>query len=146
MTENLLKKKDVLNIYTDGASRGNPGKGAGAFIFLKNDENVIFEKGVEFLGNKITNNVAEYQAIINALTQAVKYASGNIKLYSDSELVVKQLSKIYKINKVHLKKKANKIFELMKNFESVKFFHVRRNNEFIQICDKLCNDELDNYY
>ncbi|MHA1156875.1 MAG: ribonuclease HI family protein, partial [Candidatus Heimdallarchaeota archaeon] len=87
MNGNSVKKGDVLKIYVDGASRGNPGPAASAFLFIHNDS-VIHEE-YEFIGTA-TNNTAEYQAIINALKVAEKFSRGHIQVYSDSNLAVQQ--------------------------------------------------------
>jgi len=130
----------MLNIFIDGASRGNPGPAAYAFIFVENNKKT-FEKS-EFIG-KATNNVAEYTGILNSLNQAKKIFHGKVKLYSDSQLAIRQLNKEYQIKANHLSKIAYKIFDLVKNFESVEFIHVPRTNKYIQICDTLCNETLD---
>jgi ribonuclease HI len=129
-----------LKIYTDGASRGNPGPASIAFVIVKEDE-VIHQKS-EFIG-KATNNQAEYQAIIKALSEAVKIIkNGNIELFSDSELVIKQLNGEYRVRKPHLLDLFNEIRELIKKFQSIAFIHVERTNEWIKIVDKLCNTTL----
>jgi len=64
MSKNTIKKGDILNIYTDGAARGNPGPAACAFLFVHIDE--IIHEGCDYIGTA-TNNTAEYQAIINVL-------------------------------------------------------------------------------
>ena len=88
----------MLKVYTDGGSRGNPGKSACAFIVVK-DGNIIKEDS-KFLGIK-TNNEAEYTAIISALS-FVKEKEFN--LFSDSELVIKQLNREYQVRQGHLAK------------------------------------------
>ncbi|GAJ10069.1 unnamed protein product, partial [marine sediment metagenome] len=62
MNRSPIKKGDKLKIYTDGASRGNPGPAASAFLFVHND-NIIHDE-CDFNGTA-TNNTAEYRAIIN---------------------------------------------------------------------------------
>ena len=142
INKNPVKKENILNIYTDGASRKNPGHAACSFIFLKNsDENPIKEY-VEYLG-ETTNNVAEYTAIIKALESATEYTRWNVRVYSDSELVINQINGKYRVKKAHLRDLLQKVFELTRFFEKVEFFHVPRDNQFIKICDKLCNQKLD---
>ncbi|MEO0101325.1 MAG: ribonuclease HI family protein [candidate division WOR-3 bacterium] len=133
---NLIKKKDILKIYVDGASRGNPGPSAYAFIFVK--ENEILFRDYDYIGKK-TNNFAEYTAIIKALEKAVEWTRWKIQVYSDSELVVSQVNKEWRIKNQTLKKLHNEIKDLIGDFEDVKFFHVSRKNEFIKECDKLCS-------
>ena len=140
--KNPIRRDNILHIYTDGASRKNPGHAACSFIFLKNsDENPIKEY-VEYLGIK-TNNVAEYMAIIKALESATEYTRWSVKVYSDSELVINQINGKYRVKKAHLRDLLRKVFELTKFFEKLEFFHVPRDNRFIKICDTLCNKKLD---
>ena len=125
-----------MKIYTDGGSRGNPGKSASAFIVVKN--NKIIKQGSKFLGIK-TNNQAEYNAIIFALKSTEQK---NLEIVSDSELVIKQLNQKYKIKKPHLQKLYAKIQKLIKN-KKVKFSNLKRENKFIAQADFLVNKELD---
>jgi len=126
----------MLKIYTDGGSRGNPGKSACAFVVVKN--NKIIKQSSKFLGRK-TNNQAEYNAIILALS-SIKQKS--LEIISDSELVIKQLNQEYKIKKLHLQKLYDKIQKLLKN-KKIKFSHLKRENKFISQADFLVNKKLD---
>ena len=130
----------TLLIYTDGAARGNPGPASAAYIFIKN--NKIIKSDSFYLG-KATNNSAEYEAIINALKEAKKYSKEKIIMHSDSQLVIRQLNGVYKVRKKHLQKYYTSIKDLQKGFKEIHFKHVRRNDQFIQECDKLCNQILD---
>jgi len=127
-----------MKIYTDGASRGNPGKSAAAFIATKN--NKITKQNSKYLGTA-TNNEAEYNAIILAL-QTIKTKEAEI--ISDSELAIKQLTGEYKIKKPHLQKLKTKIDKLIKG-RKIKFSNQRRENKFIVQADYLVNKELDKH-
>ncbi|MFX0138127.1 MAG: ribonuclease HI family protein [Candidatus Hodarchaeota archaeon] len=140
MSKYLIKKGEILEIYTDGAARGNPGPAAFAFLFVHN--NTIIHHGVNFIG-KATNNQAEYQAIINALKAAESFHTGHLQIFSDSNLAIQQINKKWKINYPHLSKLCNKVYQLSEKYKKVEFFHIGRDNQFIQKCDKLCNDKLD---
>jgi ribonuclease HI len=135
-----MEKIDILKIYTDGAARGNPGPAASAFLLVSGKE--IIQKDVLYIGNS-TNNTAEYKAIINALRAAQKFHQGNVQIYTDSKLAVNQITNKWKINYPHLLQLVREIQQLIKKFKTVEVFHVRRNNPYIQKCDKLCNDRLD---
>ena len=128
-----------LQIFTDGASRGNPGPAAAAFVFIQ-EKNLIFENAV-FLGEK-TNNQAEYQAIVLALKEAQKFKGSTIILSSDSELVVKQLNGDYQVKDSSLKKLNTDVMKLCKSFEQVIFVHSPRTDRWISYTDKLCNKAL----
>jgi ribonuclease HI len=126
----------TIQIYTDGASRGNPGKSACSFLLVK-DNSIIMEKS-KYLG-QATNNEAEYNAIILALETL---EDKDIEILSDSELVVRQLNGVYKVRKEHLLELYDKVFSLIKG-RKVKFSNVPRENKFIQRADFLVNLELD---
>lgn len=90
------------SIFTDGGSRGNPGKAAGAFVVL-NGEEIIFQQG-KFLGKR-TNNEAEYQAFIFSLTWLLqqKNLPPTLSWFLDSKLVVEQISGRWKIKEDRLR-------------------------------------------
>jgi len=126
-----------MKIYTDAGSRGNPGKSACAFIVVK--DNKIIQEKAKYLGIK-TNNEAEYNAIILALENTEEDA----ELTSDSELVIKQINREYKITKPHLKELNNQVQELIKNRKII-FKNASRENKFISRADELVNLELDRH-
>lgn len=136
----LINQNEILSVYTDGAARGNPGPAASAFILVQGSK-VLFSD-VKLIGNA-TNNSAEYNAIVNALTYIKRFYKGKIKLYSDSQLAIKQITGEWKINYPHLANLQKKILSLSKFFQKVEYSHTTRNDPFIQICDKLCNEKLD---
>jgi ribonuclease HI len=141
MSKNSIKKGDILKVYTDGAARGNPGPAAIAFLFVH--ANDIIHKESKYIG-KATNNTAEYKAIISALKIAEKFHKGYLELHSDSNLAINQINRRWKINYPHLSELCNKVHQLSQKYDKVKFFHVGRENQYIALCDKMCNDTLDN--
>src|SRR6516165_4714744 len=85
----------LLTIHTDGASRGNPGKAAFAYIIERHGGDLIEEAGC--LG-ELTNNQAEYEALVRALHHALELGTGHsIQLNSDSELLIKQMKGEYRV-------------------------------------------------
>ena len=86
----------MIKIYTDGAARGNPGLAAVGYIIFRGDK--LIKKNVKYIG-KSTNNIAEYRAVINALRIAPK--NKEITLYSDSKLIVNQITGKFKVKKEH---------------------------------------------
>jgi len=140
-SENEIKKGDTLQIYTDGASRGNPGPSAYAFIFVRKSDEKVIDKEAVYLG-EMTNNKAEYNAIINALDKASGYYRSDIEVYSDSELVIKQINQEYRIKNTELKKLCDRVYSLKARYTSIKFAYVPRDNSFIKMADKMCNDIL----
>jgi len=129
-----------LAIYTDGASRGNPGHAAYAFLFVRDGRAVLERSG--YIGIA-TNNTAEYRAFIAALTEAARQTTGPVRVYSDSELVVRQLNGVYRVNKEHLRELRDEVLRLAGRFSSVTFSSVRRTDPWIGRADELCNRELD---
>jgi len=95
---------EELNIYCDGGARGNPGPAASAFVVLINGKEIFNES--RFLG-KTTNNVAEYNAVLMAYKWLTRFFDNKryskIIFFLDSQLVVKQLSGLYKIKSKNLK-------------------------------------------
>lgn len=133
-----------LRIFTDGGSRGNPGPAASAFAVFT-DETLIF-KDSKYLGIA-TNNVAEYNAVILALTYLTTSKDinvfANLDFFLDSELVVNQLRGNYKIKNAELIKLAALIKNLENelNTKKITYTFVRRENN--TFADKLVNICLD---
>jgi ribonuclease HI len=90
----------MITIFIDGASRGNPGKASCAYVIYKNGK-IVEEKSI-FLG-VVTNNQAEYWGLIFALERSLAINETSIKLFSDSELLVKQLQGFYQVKSENLK-------------------------------------------
>ncbi|MFC1676948.1 phosphoribosylglycinamide formyltransferase [Planctomycetota bacterium] len=132
------KLEEVL-IYTDGGSRGNPGPGAAGFVISDKSGNKLAAKGL-FIG-KATNNVAEYTAVLEALKCAVNAGVKVVTVYSDSELVVKQINGQYRVKSPQLKPIFTQAKKLLCKFSSWKFVHVLRDKN--TEADKLVNMALD---
>ena len=133
---------NTIHIYTDGASRGNPGKAAWAYAFFKEGENIPFIKDSGYIGTA-TNNYAEYTAAIKALEKALESGYKNIVLHSDSQLLVNQLLGLYRVKSENIKPLYRKAKKLLDKFESYKVVHESRTHPFIKIVDKMCNETLD---
>jgi len=135
-------------IFTDGGSRGNPGKAAIGVVFCNEKEQEIKKYG-EYLGDNLTNNEAEYQAVIFALQKfkalfGKKIASvSDVELRSDSELLVNQMNGIYKVEDEKIQRFFIEIWNLKIDFKSVKFKAIprERNRE----ADRLVNEAIDNH-
>ena len=133
-------------IYTDGGSRGNPGRSAIGVVFCNEKGQIIKEYG-EYLGDNITNNEAEYSAVIFALkkfkTVFGKAIAENsvIELKSDSELLIKQLNGEYRIENEKIQKFFIEIWNLKIDFECIKFKHIPREKN--KEADRLVNEVLD---
>lgn len=130
-----------LITYTDGGSRNNPGPAACGIVVLDDKEEVIhtFSK---YIGTA-TNNQAEYGALILALEKAKELLpqGGEVMCHLDSELVVKQLKREYKVKDEKMKELFARVCKLCLDFDKVEFIHVRREKN--KLADKLVNEELD---
>jgi ribonuclease HI len=131
----------TLKTYSDGASRGNPGPSAVAFIILDENDNVL-AKDSKPIGI-CTNNQAEYRALILALERASNLGSLQVKCYMDSELVVKQLNGEYRINKPELRLLWRRVTSLKMRFNKSSAVWVPRTDRYIQEVDLMVNQLLD---
>mgnify|MGYP001598241338 CR=1 FL=1 len=124
-------------IYTnsDGGARGNPGPGA--IGVLVREDGKILTKYSTFIGKNVTNNIAEYSALIFALQEALMLKLENIKVNTDSQLLYRQLKKIYKIKNPNILGLYNQISQLMPAFKEVTFNHISRDHN--RGADKLAN-------
>jgi phosphoribosylglycinamide formyltransferase-1 len=130
---------DKVTIFTDGGSRGNPGPAAGAYVLVDENGVNIGGKGV-FIG-KATNNVAEYTGMLEGIEAASTMGVKELKLFSDSELMVKQIKGIYRVKSPTLKPLHTQIMELLKTFDKWQIKHVYRENN--KDSDQLANDAMD---
>lgn len=131
-----------LVIYTDGASRGNPGPASYGFTIADISGKLLYEEG-RYIGTA-TNNVAEYTAVLEAFKKVKEMFIAepvNVELYADSKLVAEQLSGRYKIKSLHLKPIIEEIKILAVELGGVIYTHVPRakNTE----ADRLANLALD---
>ncbi len=129
---------EKITIYTDGGSRANPGPAAAAFVLLDENNNQLQAKAL-FLGSQ-TNNVAEYTAVVKALEAAKQAGAKEITVFSDSELLVKQINGLYKVKNPNLKPLFQKTISLLDNFEVFSFKHIPRSKN--QQADRLVNQAL----
>ena len=134
----MIQAKTQFKLFTDGGSRGNPGPAAiGGVLYQADKEIANFSK---YLGQG-TNNQAEYNALLTGLELAKKHKVNNLQCFLDSELVVKQLSKEYRVKDADLAKLFVKVWNLAQAFDSISFNHVRR--ELNKEADRLVNLALD---
>ncbi len=124
-------------IHSDGGARGNPGPaGIGAVVKIGEQEH-LFKK---YIG-KTTNNQAEYQALILGLTHAKELGVTEVECFLDSELVVKQMKREYKVKDKDLAVQFVKVWNLMSEFKKITFTHVRREQN--KLADQLVNEIID---
>ncbi len=135
-----------VTIYTDGGSRGNPGKAAVGAVFCNEKGEKVKESG-KYLGDDLTNNEAEYEAAIFALEKFKALFSKRLAketevvICSDSELVVKQMHGKYKIENEKLQPLFLKLWNLCLDFKKVRIKSVPRGRN--KDADRIVNETLD---
>lgn len=127
----------LIKLHIDGASKGNPGPSGIGIVFYKEGE--IIEEIEEFIGNQ-TNNFAEYTALIKALEISKNNSYKIIEICSDSELVVNQINKVYKVKDAYIKDLYDKACSLIEKLEYVKVSYVPREENLR--ADKLANNAI----
>ncbi|MDD5205930.1 MAG: ribonuclease HI family protein, partial [Desulfobacterales bacterium] len=127
-----------LIAYIDGAARGNPGPASIGIVLYESDSTILREIS-EPLG-QATNNQAEYTALIRALEEAISLGAARIRVYSDSELIVKQVRGQYKVKDEKLKILNEKVQKLLNNIRLSISCIGREDNKR---ADKLANEALD---
>lgn len=132
MTEKIIA-------HIDGGSRGNPGPAAAAYV-LTDSQGRQLEARAFFLG-EATNNVAEYTAIHKALEAAKSLDAKQITIYSDSELLVRQLNGQYKVKSEQIRPLFARTIEMLAGFENWQVRHIFRENN--KQADTLANRALD---
>jgi ribonuclease HI len=165
---NLKLVKKYWTLQFDGGSRGNPGfGGSGSVIFenidmidpvVKNnrDDNINYDEGNEsnlmkyskeiwsgyhYLGDNITNNVAEYNGLIEGLRSAVSMEITSLRIEGDSELIIKQILGLNKVKNLRLITLHKKVIKLLENIPSYEIRHIRRHLNIR--ADELANIAMD---
>jgi len=132
-------EEGVWSVFCDGASRGNPGL-AGAGVVLVAPDGEVRKQHKEFLG-QTTNNVAEYRGLLLALKLARSLGIIRIRVYSDSQLLVRQINGFYRVKQPHLLALWQEAQQELQKFESHEVFHVPR--EMNHQADRLANQAID---
>lgn len=127
----------MLSVHIDGASRGNPGYSGIGIVIMRNNDKIGEYK--EFIGMK-TNNQAEYTALKKAL-EIASTIEDEITVLSDSELVINQRMRCYKVRNKQLKMIFREISNLEKYFKTVNYRHIPR--EINTYADSLANQAID---
>ena len=132
-----MKIKKAI-VFTDGASRGNPGPAAiGAVI---KDEHSRPITSISRPIGQTTNNQAEYQAIIAALERAISLGASQVDVRSDSELLVKQITGRYRVKAASIKPLYQQVKQLLSQLEGFTVTHIPREQN--KEADNLANKAL----
>ena len=134
-----MSKNNKAIIYTDGGARGNPGPAGVGYVIYDEKKNLVYSEGI-YIG-EATNNQAEYLAVSHALVKAADFGFAELKFYLDSELVVNQLSKKFKIKNSELAKLFVKIWNQSQIFKNVDYTHIPREKN--KLADQLVNQAID---
>ncbi len=131
-------KAERVTIFTDGASRGNPGPSA-IGVVIKNEPGQIITRISQRIGIT-TNNQAEYRAIIAALEEAIRLGARQVELNSDSELIVRQIMGKYRVKNTALKPLYQRVKQLGSRLDSFTINHIPREEN--KEADNLANAAL----
>ncbi|MFN8092694.1 MAG: ribonuclease HI family protein [Vicinamibacteria bacterium] len=129
----------ALRLHVDGASRGNPGE-AGFGVHVASDSGETLASLYGYLG-RATNNVAEYQALLHGLRYALERGARDVRVFSDSELLVRQLAGRYRVKNEGLQPLFREAQSLLARFESARVSHVPREQN--READALANKAVD---
>ncbi len=159
---NGFTKEPEAEIYCDGASSGNPGhSGIGVVIRFRDKGKIASSRSQgsisgagfanmsdrdfhvsEYIG-VATNNVAEYSALLRGITEARALGLSRVEIFLDSELLVRQVTGVYKIKSARLRPLLDKARKILGEFTSYKITHVRR--EFNKDADNLAKKAVDDF-
>ena len=131
--------KSMLNLYTDGACRGNPGYGGAGVVLTDEKGNIVGTTG-KFLG-LCTNNLAEYQALIIGLEEAQRRRCRQLHIFLDSELLVNQIVGTYRVKNEKLKILMGDVRRLLAALDSYVVEHIGREKN--KMADRLANQAID---
>jgi ribonuclease HI len=134
-----LRAEAELRLHVDGASRGNPGE-AGFGVHVADDEGNEVAALYGYLG-RATNNVAEYEALLHGLRFALERGAARVEVFSDSELLVRQVAGRYRVKSPGLQPLHREAVLLLSRFERARVSHVPREGN--READALANRAVD---
>jgi len=131
--------KDLqFDLYVDGASKGNPGR-AGAGVWMTNQEGKRLVEMSRYLGEK-TNNEAEYWALLVGLREAKRLGGRSVRIFTDSELIARQVKGIYRVKDSNLKGLHKEVMENLRAFASFEIESIPREDN--READRLANEAI----
>lgn len=130
-----MEKRDSLSLYVDGASKGNPGPASIGVEIRDAKEQILFVESARI--GTTTNNVAEYLALLRGLIECLTLGASEVSLFSDSQLVVRQLKGEYRVRHPQIQPLFYLAQSLLKKFRSVTLTFVPREKN--RAADRLAN-------
>lgn len=131
--------REALDIFIDGACRGNPGPAAVGVVITREGKTIA---EISRCVGEATNNRAEYLAVIDALQEAIRLQAKRVRISTDSELVYRQLTGVYRIKDEQLRIYVDQVLHLKSGIEHLELRHVPREQN--KRADRLANQALDN--
>lgn len=126
-------------MYTDGASRGNPGE-AGAGFWIEDESGNLLAEVSRYVGTA-TNNVAEYMAVVWGLEEAAKMGIDHLVVKTDSELVARHIQGLYRVKNEGLKPLYERVMKALRLFENWEIMAIPRERN--SRADRLANLGID---
>ncbi len=137
MVDSFVENKELI-AFIDGASKGNPGESSYAFVLGDEEGTIIMEAAVRI--GIATNNEAEYRALLAVLDQVLTWKEKKLRVFSDSQLLVKQINHLYQVkssNLIPLYQEVQRKIQKLSHFE---IFHIPREEN--QKADHLASEIL----
>ncbi|HDN97706.1 MAG: ribonuclease H [Candidatus Omnitrophota bacterium] len=131
---------EEVKVFVDGTSKGNPGKASYGFLIYDKYGKILKKNGGRI--GITTNNVAEYIALIMGVIGCLEFKPKRLKIYSDSQLLVKQMKGEFKIKDEWLKRLYLIVSKLLESFEKFEIYHISREEN--KEADKIANSFIEN--
>ena len=126
----------------DGGSRGNPGKAGAGMVLYESEGGSEIWSGCQYIGEMITNNEAEYKALITGLRVARSMGIENILVQGDSQLILRQIDGVYRVKSEKLRSYYDEAMSLRREFASFRTNHIERTRN--TRADELANEAMNN--
>lgn len=139
-----VKKLDPQKTYVlrfDGGSRGNPGKAGAGIVLYDGEGGSEIWSGNQYVGDMVTNNEAEYSALIVGLRVARSMGVENVLVQGDSQLILRQIDGVYKVKSEKLRSYYEEVMTLRREFASFRTNHIERAQN--ARADALANEAMD---
>ena len=150
----------IINLFTDGGSRGNPGPAGYGFVVYdvtnlsttdsakeglpadRHGAGIVLEKCGKYLGTQ-TNNQAEYEGLEAGVTWVLEHhPESELNIFMDSLLIVNQIKGVYRVKHPMLTPYHRRIMAILRQISKYSIQHVRR--EYNTVADSLANIAMDN--